>query len=706
MKKTYGLLATLGISLILTACGGGSSSGSSSEDKLLAVTQTERSVLLGTDVVELSARNSQFPSSGSGNPIYSWTLNEKPAESAGYLTDKDKETAKLNVDVIGEYKLKLVVGYDNETSEPVDIVVTVREENAAPTAVIEDLTVELGQQVVLDGSASSDPEGETLQYRWKWAYSAVKPSGVPVPELSGANTSVLTFTPQAVATYNLTFFVFDGERISEEKEVTITVEKPANGNTNAAPIGELIATGYYPSYSIGEQELGLRAEFNFEGYDPEGDELQVVEAVLTEKPADSAAELVDIGSWKPLGKKIQKLDVVGTYRVRMTLTDGTNQITREANMEAKIGNVNGQPSTRSVDAVAKSVIVGNALIFDASSKDPNNDEMTFMWELVDKPDDSNASIEPVIESESGEFRRAKVVTDVPGSYTARLIVRDDRGLYAKTYSEDTGFAKTFNTAPEIRSVVWTRNWGRLDMGEDFFQILPCMSLLHRPVLIDADGDEVAYHEELTSAPDGGEFTSYPDETDCPDSRGTVFSKPGQYVFTYYATDLIDDAPNYEFVVNVDPIEEAKGVRLRSINSDNESLWHPMPYENIPPYASDFSASLDPFEEEYVQWSLTAADADYTIENLMVKHINGDVATLQPRLEGLSEGLVIAKGESVDFKTITPAIPCVRTGDRSEGFHYSFNIKEIPELTFTYEVWQTASDGMFSEWEECETGEID
>ena len=98
-----------------------------------------------------------------------------------------------------------------------------------------------------------------------------------------------------------------------------------------------------------------------------------------------------------MGKKIQKLDIAGTYLVRMVISDGENQMSLDATMEAKVGNVNGQPSTSGVNAQSKSVLVGDALVFDASSSDPNDDPITFHWELTDKPDGSNATIEAVIE---------------------------------------------------------------------------------------------------------------------------------------------------------------------------------------------------------------------------------------------------------------------------------------------------------------------
>ncbi|MFY8325219.1 PKD domain-containing protein [Pseudoalteromonas sp. ZZD1] len=673
----------------------------------VAITEPIYSVSLGTDSIGLDGSLSVTPSGGTAALEYQWSLIEKPIDSAGYLNNADQSQSTLFVDVAGEYKLQLVVIHDGIASEPADVVVSVSSGNAPPVAKADDITIILGEEAVLDASTSTDPEGEQLQYRWQWLnYKPTTPDNVPLPELKGATTATVSFTPQAVASYKLMLFVFDGTRKSEEKEVTITVEKNPEATKNEAPIGELSATGYFPSYSIGEQEVGLRAEFNFTGYDPEGEALQIIEATLVDKPQGSAAELVDIGSWKPMGKKIQTLDVAGTYLVRMVVSDGENQISLDATMQAKVGNVNGQPSTSGVSAQSKSVLVGDALVFDASSSDPNDDPMTFHWELIDRPDGSSATIEAVIEPESQEYRRAKVITDIPGSYTARLIVEDDRGLFAKSYSQDSGLAKLSNTAPEIRSVVWARNWGRLNPGENYYQILPCMSLLHRPVTVDADGDEVFTHEELISTPQDGEFTSYPSDGACENTRGQVFTKPGTYTFRYSATDLIDDAPQYDFVVKVDPIAEAKGVRLRSLNDEDESLWQPLPYENIPPFANDFYASSKPFlEEGFVRWSITAVDADYTIENLQVRHINGDLESLTPRFENLKDKQVIAKGAAVEFKTILPAVPCIRNEEASEGFHFSFNIKEIPEITFVYETWRTASkSSLFDEWTECEAQE--
>lgn len=66
---------------------------------------------------------------------------------------------------------------------------------------------------------------------------------------------------------------------------------------------------------------------------------------------------------------------------------------------------------------------------------------------------------------------------------------------------------------------------------------------------------------------------------------------------------------------------------------------------------------------------------------------------------------MAAGKPLDFQTWMPAVPCIRNDDKAEGFHFSFNIKEIPELTFPYETWIAADDGTFGDWRQCEAGEL-
>lgn len=668
----------------------------------VANTRLHHSVRLGTENLGLDGSASTPPTGETGTLDYQWNLVSQPDSSGAYVSNASSAHATLHLDVEGEYIVRLIVSYQGINSAPALVQVVVAAGNAQPVAVAPDVTFKLGETVILDGRQSYDPENEPMQYRWSWSDL---PKNVTAPELNGRTTASASFKPEAAGTYKLTFFVFDGQWKSENLTVTATVEPAASyPAVNNPPVGDLIASGYSPSASFGEQELGRRADFKFIGYDPDGDTLQIVSAELLEKPEGSAAVLAAIGSWEPLGRKIQTLDKVGTYRVRMTLTDGTNEITREASMEAKIGGINNRPSVGGLTVQSQSVLVGNALIFDASSTDPDLDPLLFNWILVDRPDGSKAVVEPMLEPESGEYRRARVVTDVPGSYTLRMIVRDDRGLQGVVPRETSGMAKLTNTPPEIRRVFFKRNWGSLAPGESYYQLLPCMSLLFSPLIIDLDGDKIYEHEELANAPAGGRYTSNPG-ADCPaGTSGGVFTKPGDYTFRYLASDGIDDSEWYNHTITIEPMENARGILLRSHGEDSVVL-RPIPYENIPIEGYGISSGRPFLERRKVDWSIEAMDGDYTVVDVQLRHINGGLNDLTPQFEGLAENQVIRQGERLAFTTWFPTVTCMRTDDAAEGFHFSFRIKELPEATFVYENWLVATQGALNQWPTCAPGEV-
>lgn len=673
--------------------------------KPVAVSEETLNVAIGTATIGLDGTKSKLPAGMTGDLSYRWTLTSSPSNSNSLLLNPNTSEPTLTLDLEGEYIAELVVTFDGVESDPAQTKVTVFQGNAQPVAKASFSSAAMageqpimGTKVALDASASTDADGDDLQYRWR-IYEAPL---TPFPVINNATSANADFTPTIAGDYELKLFVYDGQRQSKEIDVVVKVVADPNSEVNLPPVVELQALGYYPSASIGEQELGRRPEFIFKGYDPEGAALSIVRAELIEKPAGSAAELIEIGSWKPLGRKIHKtkFDTEGTYRVRMTISDGVNEVTKEASMIGKVGGINNQPSVWSVDADSRAVLVGSKLLFEADARDKDGDPLTYEWTLVDKPDGSSASVQPVQHPEKNDLSRAEVLTDVPGVYRVSVIAKDNENLYAKAAKSEYGYAKVKNEAPQISAVVWKRNWGGLAPGESFFQLLPCMSLLHRPVIVDPDGDETFYRSELISKPEGGDFTDASNAAaDCPNARGQVFSKPGTYTFRYYASDALLDAPNYDFVVKVDAIENAKGLRLKSVNSDNKDLWRPLPYENIPTNQYVFRPSRNPIAASAINWVLTAEDADYTIENVQVRHINGGLASLTPSFSDLSEGTVIKQGEQLAFKTEFPAVACKRTDSGKEGFHFSFNIKELPEITFVYEDWVGPSS-WGSTWPNC------
>lgn len=97
-------------------------------------------------------------------------------------------------------------------------------ENRAPVANAgADLAVASGAQVTLNGSASSDPDGDALTYQWRQLQG-------PAVSLTGATTATPGFTAPAVAQETVLSFelvVSDGQLQSPADAVTVTVRPSA-----------------------------------------------------------------------------------------------------------------------------------------------------------------------------------------------------------------------------------------------------------------------------------------------------------------------------------------------------------------------------------------------------------------------------------------------------------------------------------------------
>jgi hypothetical protein len=177
---------------------------------------TGQNVLKGA-VVQLDSAGSADPN---GDALrYRWTLVSSPTGSAASLSDRAAARPTFTADVSGVYVVSLVVSDGILSSEPSMTTVTASSANLAPVANAgPEQTVRVGDLVRLSGSASTDANGDALNYLWTWTANP----GNAV--LSGALTVSPSFTPSVAGIYVLTLTVNDGKGGTHVARVLINVE--------------------------------------------------------------------------------------------------------------------------------------------------------------------------------------------------------------------------------------------------------------------------------------------------------------------------------------------------------------------------------------------------------------------------------------------------------------------------------------------------
>src|SRR5260370_33608372 len=168
------------------------------------------------DTVTLDGTGSTNPS-GVGTLTYSWAFTFRPGGGA-HLNNPTSVNPSFTIDVAGNYIIALTVsnGVASRTSS-----VTVSTVNSPPVANAgPNQTVAIGTLVVLDGSHSSDVDGNPLTYQW--TFSRLPPGSLA--SLIGATTVAPKFTTDKVGTYQIQLIVNNAPINSQPAFATITTQ--------------------------------------------------------------------------------------------------------------------------------------------------------------------------------------------------------------------------------------------------------------------------------------------------------------------------------------------------------------------------------------------------------------------------------------------------------------------------------------------------
>lgn len=180
-----------------------------------------QSIHVGQNVL-LDGSGSSDDSTPSEDLMYTWSFSATPDGSTAILTNADTVAPSFIADLPGDYVVSLVVTDEGALPSAADTV-TVSSLNTPPTAAAgPDQGTYVGNTVVLDGSASSDPDFDPITYAWSFSSRPVGSSAA----LSGASSATPTFIPDLVGTYVAQLVVNDGYANSTPDDVNIAVITP------------------------------------------------------------------------------------------------------------------------------------------------------------------------------------------------------------------------------------------------------------------------------------------------------------------------------------------------------------------------------------------------------------------------------------------------------------------------------------------------
>ena len=262
-----------------------------------------------------------------------------------------------------------------------------------------DQTVAPGVQITLDGSSSTDPDEEDVLI-FHWSEGNRNPVSALIPLAPRVRFNLTLSTP---GSYWFYLRVSDGQDTSPPDSVRIIV----SGTDNLPPVAD-----------AGPAEL--RATSNqiiLDGSgstDPDGDVLSFLWEVVA---APDTVEVVD-----PTMPQTGFVALAsGTYRIRLTVSDGELSAAEEINIEvpASVLTINVPPrADAGPDTLA---VVGDLVTLDGSaSNDPDGDDdrLTFHWTVGRTPPgvvltlaDSTAMQSAFVPPEPGEYVFGLVVDD-------------------------------------------------------------------------------------------------------------------------------------------------------------------------------------------------------------------------------------------------------------------------------------------------------
>ncbi len=231
METLSRLLVPSTVALAIGACGGDGTSGpDANRAPVASFTANPESVPAGDGNQTVVTLDGSASSDPDGDQLtFSWTV---PSGQFVENTTSTSNIARVTFPGAAPYTVVLEVDDGNGSTNSTSFTITLSASNQAPTALFTAspefvAANDMNQTVVtLDGSASTDPDGDALTFSW------TAPSGTFV-ENTSATSQVAKVTFPGTAPYDVRLIVSDGRGGADTTNFLVTL--------NSAPVASIAA---------------------------------------------------------------------------------------------------------------------------------------------------------------------------------------------------------------------------------------------------------------------------------------------------------------------------------------------------------------------------------------------------------------------------------------------------------------------------------
>jgi hypothetical protein len=306
----------------------------------------------------------------------------------------------------------------------------VEQANVAPIPAIEvSREAKAGLPVELDGSGSSDPNGDAITFEWSFDHVPVGSRlGAYSIADNGTRSAESSFVPDVLGTYVVALVTRDdrGEVSTPAYEAIQVLEDGAPPVANAGPdqsglVGAEFVLGVAGS---AVDELGRPLTFRWD---------------LREAPEGSTAALVNTDGIAPSFVA----DLPGHYEVTLVVENGATVSAPDVASVLVSDPVNASPVAIidedgiTVEDCSDVALHGNG------SYDPDGDALSYLWAVQSRPDASSADVLRQERTATPTFR-----PDAAGAYALSLSVFDG-SEWSITQAEVLAIERPTNAAPVV-----------------------------------------------------------------------------------------------------------------------------------------------------------------------------------------------------------------------------------------------------------------